>query len=32
MTIRVSVVIPHYNDLDNLRQCIALLEVQSLRA
>ncbi|MBX3489205.1 glycosyltransferase [Parvibaculum sp.] len=30
MTIRVSVVIPHYNDLDNLRQCIALLEVQSL--
>ncbi|MCW5701082.1 MAG: glycosyltransferase [Bradyrhizobium sp.] len=30
MTIHVSVVIPHYNDLDNLRQCIALLEVQSL--
>lgn len=30
MTLRVSVVIPHYNDLGNLHRCIALLEAQSL--
>jgi glycosyltransferase involved in cell wall biosynthesis len=27
----VSVIIPHYNDLDNLSQCIALLKAQTLR-
>lgn len=27
----VSVIIPHYNDLDNLRQCIALLKAQTPR-
>lgn len=30
MTVKLSVVVPHYNDLDNLQRCVGLLRAQTL--
>ena len=31
-TYEASVIVPHYNDLDNLRECLRLLRLQTLPA